>query len=149
MERKGIPQMSDSTLETATRQAATLAAKPKRLALTSQYKEDHRHPVNHFLHVGVGWPMAALAVILLPFRPVWSVGLFVSAYAIMFFGHFVFERNIPTIFKEPSTPFVMAFTVIRQMLQAVRKVPVRWQCTRGQDTGTASATRTERRSRDR
>jgi hypothetical protein len=117
--------MSESTLETPTRQTAPTAAKPKRLALSSRYKEDHQNPINHFLHIGVGWPMVALAVILLPFRPLWSLGLFVSAYAIMFFGHFVFERNIPTIFKEPATPFVMAFTVFRQMLQAARILPGR------------------------
>ncbi len=117
--------MSDSTLETPTRQNDPVPAKPKRLGLTSKYKEDHQNPVNHFLHVGVGWPMAALAVILLPFRPIWALVLFVSAYAIMFFGHFVFERNVPTIFKEPSTPFVMAFMVLRQMLRAARILPVR------------------------
>ncbi len=79
----------------------------------AQYRQDHRNPVNHFLHVGVGWPMAAAAVLLVPFRPLWSLALFVSAYAIMFFGHFVFERNIPTMLKQPSTPFVVAWTVIR------------------------------------
>ena len=55
----------------------------------------------------------AVSVILLPLRPFWSLGLFLSAYAIMFFGHFVFERNIPTIFKKPATPIVIAFSVIR------------------------------------
>jgi hypothetical protein len=125
MARKGIPSMSDSTLETPARQEEPVAAKPKRLGLTSKYKEDHQNPVNHFLHVGVGWPMAAVAVILLPFRPIWALVLFVSAYAIMFFGHFVFERNVPTIFKDPSTPFVMAFTVMRQMLEAARILPGR------------------------
>ena len=123
--------MSDSMLETATTQAASVSPKPRRLALTSRYREDHQNPINHFLHVGVGWPMVAFAVILLPFRPLWSLGLFVSAYAIMFFGHFVFERNIPTIFKEPVTPFVMAFTVMRQMLQAARILPAGGQRTRG------------------
>ena len=79
----------------------------------AQYRQDHRHPVNHFLHVGVGWPMCALAVMLLPFRPLWSLGLFLAGYALMFFGHFVFERNTPTILKHPSTPFVIAWAVIR------------------------------------
>jgi hypothetical protein len=83
--------------------------------LVAKYRLDHRNPVNHFLHVGVGWPMVALAVLVLPFRPLWSAALTVCAYAIMFFGHFVFERNIPTIFKEPSTPFVMALRVIRDL----------------------------------
>ena len=77
--------------------------------------------------------MVAIAVILLPFRPFWSLGLFMSAYAIMFFGHFVFERNIPTIFKDPSTPFVMALAVVRQMLVAVRILPSRVQPIRAYD----------------
>jgi hypothetical protein len=83
------------------------------MRLVSQYQQEHRNPINHFLHVGVGWPLAALAVILLPFRPVWSLALFLAAYAIMFCGHFVFERNIPTILKHPSTPFVVAVAVVR------------------------------------
>ena len=85
---------------------------PRPDGLVARYRHDHRHPVNHILHVGVGWPMAALAVLLLPFRPLWSLALFLSAYAIMFFGHFVFERNLPTVFKHPSTPFIVASSVV-------------------------------------
>jgi len=92
------------------------------IKLTERYRREHRHPVNHFLHVGVGWPMAAASVILLPFRPLWSLALFVSAYAIMFFGHFVFERNIPTVLKQPSTPFVIAFSVIRGFWGSVARL---------------------------
>ncbi|MCA1685005.1 MAG: DUF962 domain-containing protein [Planctomycetia bacterium] len=77
------------------------------------YRREHRHPVNHVLHVGVGWPLCALAVIALPFRPWWSLGLFLAGYAFMWFGHFVFEGNIPTVLKHPSTPFVMAWAVTR------------------------------------
>ena len=90
------------------------AARPP-AGLIARYRQDHTHPVNHFLHVGVGWPLAAAAVLLLPFRPLWSLGLFLLAYAIMFFGHFAFERNLPTILKHPSTPFVVAWSVIRQL----------------------------------
>jgi hypothetical protein len=79
----------------------------------AQYRREHQHPVNHFLHVGVGWPLCALAVILLPFRPLWSAGLFVAGYVFMFFGHFAFEKNIPTIFRHPGTPFVISWAVIR------------------------------------
>ncbi len=88
-------------------------------ALVGKYRLDHTHPVNHFLHVGVGWPMMAISVLLLPFRPLWSAVLFVAAYAIMFFGHFAFERNAPTIFKHPSTPFVMAYRVVRDLWDAL------------------------------
>ncbi|MFO0953914.1 MAG: DUF962 domain-containing protein [Isosphaeraceae bacterium] len=100
----------------------------------ANYKEDHRHPVNHFLHLGVGWPLCALGVILLPFRPLWTVGLFVLGYAFMWFGHFVFERNLPTVFTHPTTPFVMAWAVIRGMfLSAWRLVaPAK---TRGTEEG--------------
>lgn len=79
----------------------------------AKYRQDHTHPVNHVLHVGVGWPMVALAVILLPFRPWWSLALFLGGYAFMFFGHFAFEKNQPTVLKHPSTPFVIAWAVIR------------------------------------
>ena len=96
-----------------TSESGELASRP--LGLVARYRQDHRNPVNHILHVGVGWPMAAAAVLLLPFRPLWSLALFASAYAIMFFGHFVFERNSPTVLKHPSTPFIIAWTVIREL----------------------------------
>lgn len=79
----------------------------------AKYRRDHSHPVNHVLHVGVGWPLVAAAVLLVPFRPLWSVALVILAYAIMFTGHFVFEKNTPTILKHPETPFVIAWAVIR------------------------------------
>ncbi len=91
----------------------TAPAHARPTSLVAKYRQDHTHPVNHFLHVGVGWPMMAAAVILVPFRPLWSLGLFFLSYAIMFFGHFAFERNAPTILKHPSTPFVVAWAVIR------------------------------------
>jgi hypothetical protein len=87
---------------------------PSRLdRFVAQYRADHKHPVNHFLHVGVGWPMVALAVLLLPFRPLWSLGFLLGGYALMFAGHFLFEGNKPTILKHPNTPFVIAWAVVR------------------------------------
>jgi hypothetical protein len=86
------------------------------------YRKDHTHPVNHFLHLGVGWPMVALAVMLLPFRPLWSLGLFLGGYALMFAGHFLFERNVPTILKHPSTPFVIAWAVIRGLARGAARL---------------------------
>jgi hypothetical protein len=112
--------MTDSA-STATRSSGSSESITRRqpLGLVAKYRLDHRNEVNHFLHVGVGWPMVAVAVLILPFRPLWSLGLFVAAYAIMFFGHFVFERNIPTILRQPSTPFVIAFEVIRNLWRAM------------------------------
>ena len=87
-----------------------------------KYRHDHRHPVNHLLHVGFGWPMVGLAILLLPFHPWWSLGLFLGGYALMFFGHFAFEKNVPTVLKHPSTPFVIAWAVIRGLSGALVRV---------------------------
>jgi hypothetical protein len=90
--------------------------------LVAKYRVDHTHPVNHVLHVYVGWPMVAAALLLLPFRPWWSLGLFLGGYAFMFFGHFAFEGNTPTILKHPSTPFVIAWSVIRQIFGGIARI---------------------------
>lgn len=83
--------------------------------LVEKYREEHRHPINHILHVGVGWPLCAIGVLMLPFRPWWTLGFFAAGYAFMWAGHFLFERNLPTIFKHPTTPFVIAWAVIGQI----------------------------------
>lgn len=104
-------------------ESATTTQAPGRLdKMRSKYREDHQNPVNHFLHVGVGWPIMALAVILVPFRPWWSLGLFCLSYAIMWAGHFIFERNLPTVFRHPTTPFVMAWAVIGQIASGLGRL---------------------------
>ena len=92
--------------------------------LVTKYRRDHRHPVNHVLHVYAGWPMVGLALLLLPFRPFWSVALFLGGYALMFLGHFAFEGNTPTILKYPSTPFVIAWAVVRGLWGGFRRFAV-------------------------
>lgn len=79
----------------------------------ARYRHDHRHPVNHVLHVYVGWPLCALGVLLAPLSLWWTAALFAAGYAFMWTGHFVFERNLPTIFTQPATPFLVAWAVIR------------------------------------
>jgi hypothetical protein len=91
----------------------------------AKYREDHRHLVNHVLHVGVGWPLCALGVIALPFRPWWTLGLFAAGYAFMWSGHLLFERNLPTVFRHPTTPFVMAWAVIRGLAEGASRLVTR------------------------
>lgn len=91
---------------------AAPASKSRFDSLVAKYRKDHTHPINHVMHVGIGWPMVGAALLLLPFRPLWSLILFLGGYAVMFTGHFAFEKNTPTILKHPSTPFVMAWSVI-------------------------------------
>lgn len=93
--------------------------------LVAKYRADHQHPVNHVLHVGFGWPLVGAALLLAPFRPLWALGLFLAGYAIMFTGHFVFERNTPTILKHPSTPFVMAWAVVRGLGGGIARIGAR------------------------
>jgi hypothetical protein len=107
--------MSDPAL--AEISAPPISARSGFERLTARYRDDHRNPINHFLHIWVGWPIMAAAVLLVPFRPHWSLGLFVCSYAIMWVGHFVFEHNLPTIFQHPATPFVVAWAVIRRLAQ--------------------------------
>lgn len=101
---------------------AAPASKTRFESLVAKYRRDHTNPVNHVMHVFVGWPMVAAALLLLPFRPWWSLGLFLGGYALMFAGHFIFEKNTPTILKHPSTPFVMAWSVIRGLAGGAAKV---------------------------
>lgn len=92
--------------------------------LVSKYRADHTHPVNHVLHVYVGWPLVAAAVLFLPFHPLWSLGFFLLGYALMFLGHFAFERNTPTILKHPTTPFVIAWAVIKRIFGGLARLAV-------------------------
>lgn len=95
-------------------------ARSDRLArFVESYRRDHSHPVNHALHLGVGWPMVAASILLLPFRPLWSLALFLGGYAFMFAGHFLFEKNRPTILSKPVTPFVIAWAVIRGLARCL------------------------------
>lgn len=90
--------------------------------IRENYRRDHQNPINNFLHVGVGWPIMAAAVICAPFKPLWGLGLFALGYAVMWTGHFVFERNLPTVFRNPSTPFIMAWTVIGQIGSGLKRL---------------------------
>ncbi len=90
--------------------------------VVQKYREDHTHPVNHFLHLFVGWPMVAASLLLLPFRPWWSLWLFLGGYVFMWSGHFIFERNLPTILKHPATPFIMARAVVGQLWNGATKI---------------------------
>ena len=107
--------MSDPASRTVSSAPAAAGSRFERLA--AKYQADHRNPVNHVLHVWVGWPIMAAAVVLVPFRPLWSLVLFVTSYAIMWTGHLAFERNLPTIFRHPTTPFVIAWAVIRDLVR--------------------------------
>jgi hypothetical protein len=105
-----------------TQQESTTTPRRRLVRISDQYERDHQNPINHFLHVFVGWPICALGVIALPFRPMWCVYAFLLGYAFMWTGHFVFERNTPTIFKHPTTPFVIAWDVIKRLVRGAGRL---------------------------
>jgi hypothetical protein len=113
------------TTATSTAPDAAAATPTPRLTIGEKYRRDHQNPINHVLHVYVGWPLCALGVISLPFHPICFVYGFAAGYACMWTGHFVFERNLPTVFRHPTTPFVMAWSVMRAMGQGA------WRLVRG------------------
>jgi len=102
----------------------TVAPASRIQRLVAEYREDHTHPVNHVLHVYVGWPICAIGVLLLPFNYLYTIAAFALGYAFMWTGHFVFEKNIPTILKHPTTPFVMAWTVTKGLLTGLFRLLV-------------------------
>ena len=100
---KDTPPMNDPAILDATAPASP-ATGSRFERLVAKYHEDHSNPVNHVLHVWVGWPIMAAAVVLVPFRPLWSLGLFVTSYAIMWTGHFVVRTQPPNDLPAPDHP---------------------------------------------
>ena len=93
---------------------AAPAPPPGRIGrVMARYKHDHQNPINNFLHVGVGWPMIAVAIFVVWWSWKIALALFLGAYAIMFMGHFVFEGNAPTILKNPLVVPALFWTIVK------------------------------------
>ena len=78
------------------------------------YLRAHSHPLNRVLHFCGSLIGLAVAITAIALGHPWFVLLWpVIGYGFAWFGHFVFEKNTPTIFKHPATPLVIAWAVIR------------------------------------
>ena len=71
--------------------------------------------------------LAVLFIVLLVvfFHPLIAACLFLGGYAILFIGHFVFEKNVPLILKDPRAPFVAAVVVFSRIWQFLTSRRVR------------------------
>jgi hypothetical protein len=78
----------------------------------AKYKADHTNPINNAIHLGYGWPAVGASLFLWPFFLEIAAVLFVTGWGAMFAGHYFFEKNAPTIFTKPATPFLMLAAIL-------------------------------------
>ena len=76
------------------------------------YVSQHRNKTCRQLHF-VGTTIAMGCVAASPFVPAALIGAPLAGYGFAWIGHFAFEKNKPTILKHPTTPFIIAWAVIR------------------------------------
>ena len=81
------------------------------------YKEKHRHPLNHLTHA-IGIPMIVVSLPLFFFNWRWALGLFVLGWVFQFLGHFI-EGNRPAFFSNPVYLIVGPLWLVRRALSAV------------------------------
>jgi uncharacterized membrane protein YGL010W len=81
------------------------------------YKEKHRHPLNHLTHA-IGIPMIVVSLPLFFFNWRWALGLFVLGWVFQFLGHFI-EGNRPAFFSNPVYLIVGPVWLARKALAAI------------------------------
>jgi hypothetical protein len=75
------------------------------------YRREHSTLGCKITHMfGVPLIMASLITVFFA----WKIGLamFVIGWALQFAGHYVFEKNKPVLFSDPSNPFTYFFAII-------------------------------------
>jgi hypothetical protein len=89
--------------------------------LVELFETDHRHPVNRAIHFWAGMPLVALGLLLFVLLKWQGVIPFALGYGAMFFGHYRYEKNPPTVVKNPLGPFAAgAFVIDRLFLRPFR-----------------------------
>jgi len=76
----------------------------------AEYEKDHVTVCNKACHM-VGVPMIAASVLVAPFKPGLGLRLFVTGWVFQLLGHFVFERNTPTLTRIQS-PWVLISSLV-------------------------------------
>lgn len=82
----------------------------------AEWEADHRNPINRALHFFVGMPLVGIALLSLICRYWPGLYAFPAGYAVMFCGHFVFERNLPTVLRDPRGVLGAAGYVIERLI---------------------------------
>jgi len=81
--------------------------------LAELFVSEHRNPVNRALHFWIGMPLAGIGLALMVFLKWQGILVLLLGYGAMFIGHYMFEKNPPTIVKTPLGPFSAIAFVIR------------------------------------
>jgi uncharacterized membrane protein YGL010W len=86
--------------------------------MSSSFRDRQAHYRAHHRTVGCkithlfGVPMIALSLPVLLFNRKLGAGLFLGGWALQFIGHFVFEKNRPMLFKDPTDPLTYCSALI-------------------------------------
>lgn len=89
--------------------------------LVELFESDHRHPVNRAIHFWIGMPLVGLGLLLLALFLWYGLVLIGLGYAAMFVGHYRYEKNPPTVVRNPLGPFAAgAFVIDRLFLRPFR-----------------------------
>ena len=75
------------------------------------YRSQHKTVGCKVTHM-FGIPMIVTSLVLFFFNWPLALGLFVGGWALQFIGHFVFEKNRPVLFQDPTNPFTYFYAVI-------------------------------------
>lgn len=75
------------------------------------YRQEHRTVGCKLTHM-VGVPLIVASLITLFFAWKLALGMFVLGWVLQFTGHFVFEKNKPVLFSDPSNPLTYFYAVI-------------------------------------
>lgn len=86
------------------------------------YLGEHRHPVCRILHfVGTSLSLACLLQVFLMSSMWWFLAAVCVGYLCAWAGHFIFEKNKPTSFKQPVYSFIADWVMWFQLLTG--KIP--------------------------
>ena len=75
------------------------------------YRREHRTLGCKLTHM-FGVPLIVASLITLFFAWKLAIGMFVVGWLLQFTGHFVFEKNKPVLFADPSNPLTYFYAVI-------------------------------------
>lgn len=75
------------------------------------YRSQHRTVGCKITHM-FGVPMIVVSLVMFFFAWKLAVALFLAGWTLQFIGHFVFEKNKPVLFQDPTNPLTYFYAVV-------------------------------------
>jgi uncharacterized membrane protein YGL010W len=83
-----------------------------------EYGEGHRHLGTRVTHM-FGIPMIVASLPMFPFNPLLGGGMFVGGWILQAIGHYVFEKNSPLLFNDPTNLLIGVVWSAKEWLELV------------------------------